>query len=137
MATIKLLSVIEATTVTGPARVLLEFYGSAGGLQPPVETCIATFHRTDGEPHDHAKSAPNRFVQVAREAGLRVEVIDERRRFDNAVLPALSEIVRHFAPDIIESVFLTFELCLYVWCAVKLRPWPSDVTREPEKAGIS
>ena len=41
------------------------------------------------------------------------------------------------APDIIESLFLTFELCLYVWCAIKLRPWPSDVTREPEKASIS
>ena len=74
--TIKLLSVIEATTVTGPAKNLLNFSRLVRSPQfrqaglPRVEISIVTFHRsrTHGNGlRDEVKSAsPNAFVAAAR-----------------------------------------------------------------------
>jgi hypothetical protein len=80
---IKILSVIEATTVTGPAKNLLNFCRLMQSPEfvvdgkPLVEVSIVTFHR--GEP----SATPNAFVAAARKLGINVDVINERFRFES------------------------------------------------------
>lgn len=108
---IKLLSVMEASTVTGPAKNLFHFLkcacGADGGL-PAVEASLVTFHRsracpplTTYRPHD--PQPPNAFVEAAQQAGITVHVIGERFRFDTRVLRLLRQIVAEQQPDIIET----------------------------------
>ncbi|HMK30975.1 MAG TPA: glycosyltransferase, partial [Terriglobales bacterium] len=98
--TIRVLSLMEATFVTGPARALLDFAAMAGrGLPgvPRVESAVATFER------GRANSA-NVFVERATQAGLHVDVIREGFPFDPAILPQLRRLVAERQPDIIQSM---------------------------------
>jgi glycosyltransferase involved in cell wall biosynthesis len=122
MPSIKLLTIVEATTVNAVAKTVLDFYRTARELSgttdfPAIEGCVATFDRQrDG-------AVPNDFVAAAREAGLDVEVIPERRRFDLRVIPALRSIVEKRGPDLIitnsvKSHFLIWRSRLW-----RKRPW--------------
>ncbi|MBV9468776.1 MAG: glycosyltransferase, partial [Abitibacteriaceae bacterium] len=129
MANIKLLSIIEATTVTGPAKVLLEFYQSARHTSdatpgaPQVDASIITFNR--GRPNAAAidAKAPNHFVAVARDAGLHVDVVPERFRFDTRVIANLRQIVESFQPDIIESHHVKSHFLVRMSGLWRQRPW--------------
>jgi len=102
MASIKLLTIVEATTINAVAKTVLEFYRSARELNqnvpdfPLVQGCVATFDRQRGD-----NAPPNDFVRTARELGLDVEVIPERRRFDLSVIPALRRIVEARGADVV------------------------------------
>ena len=97
---IKLLAVIEATTVNAVAKNMLEFQRSALELsrQSPdsvkVETSFVTFDRD-------RMGDMNEFVRAMRERGLEIDVIPESRRFDLRVIRALRRIVKRRSPDII------------------------------------
>src|SRR3954469_6564506 len=120
---IKLLALMEATTVTGPAKLLIEFCrvtreaGTALDGLPRVEASIVTFNRVrattrNGSSLSSDADAPNEFVAAAREAGVEVDVIEERFRFDTSVVGQLRRVVKRRAPDIvathmIKSHFLT------------------------------
>ena len=99
--TIKLLAVVEATTVNAVAKNMLEFYRAAEELQqnssaaPRVELSLVTFNRGLDE------DAPNEFVRAARGAGIEVDDIPERWRFDLKVIPALRKVIEARAPDLI------------------------------------
>ena len=102
MTSIKLLTIVEATSINAVAKAVLEFYRSARDLSqsahdfPVIEGCVVTFDRQRAD-----KTSPNDFVAAARELGLDVENIPERRRFDLRVIPALRSIVETRAPDLI------------------------------------
>lgn len=98
----KILSVVEATNVNAVAKLVLDFYRSAIELShsssdlPRVEGSIVTFDRATtgaGEPND--------FIAAVRAAGIELEVIPERRRFDLSVIPALKTVAETLRPDII------------------------------------
>src|ERR1700704_1109924 len=101
MTSIKLLTIVEATTINAVAKTVLEFYRSARELSqsipdfPIIEGCVVTFDRSHGD-----KTSPNDFVTAALELGLDVEVIPERRRFDLSVIPALRRIVESHDSDL-------------------------------------
>ncbi len=102
MTTIKLLTIVEATTVNAVAKTVLEFYRTARELSqspsdfPLIDGCVATFDRQrDGN------MAANDFVAAARGHGLDVETIPERRRFDMNVMPALRRLVESRGPDLL------------------------------------
>jgi len=101
-STIKLVAVVEATTVNAVAKNILEFHRAARTLRqsdasaPDVKTSIVTFERRGTSP-----DSPKGFVTAAREIGLEVDVIREGARFDLRVLSALRRIVKRRAPDII------------------------------------
>jgi glycosyltransferase involved in cell wall biosynthesis len=125
----KILSIIEATTVNGPAKNLLNFCrlvqtpDFAVDGKPLVEISIVTFHRDVSEPRavatgssrrlsdpnatapgsDTPSSTPNSFVAAAREMGVTVDVIHERFRFDRSAINQLREIVAQRKPDVIET----------------------------------
>jgi glycosyltransferase involved in cell wall biosynthesis len=100
--TIKILSIVEATTVNAVAKIVLEFYRSARELGerlpafPVVEGCAVTFDRTQIH---HSPSNP--FAAAAGQLGLDVELIPERRRFDLSVIPALRSVIEGRNPDVV------------------------------------
>jgi glycosyltransferase involved in cell wall biosynthesis len=109
-STIKLLAVVEATTVNAVAKNVLEFHRAARDLRqeskdlPGVELSLVTFDRSrsvsEARPSGRAQSQ-NEFVLAAQAAGVEIDVIPERRRFDRSVIPALRDIVQRRAPDLV------------------------------------
>jgi glycosyltransferase involved in cell wall biosynthesis len=87
---------MEATVVTGPAKNLLAFARAARVPtpgRPAVDLHLVVYER--GE--------PNPFAEAARAAGVEVDVIRERRRFDPAVFEQLSRIVERRRPDLVQT----------------------------------
>ncbi len=110
---IKLLSILEASTVTGVAKNVLDFCQCVRHLNQKapgsvgVETSLVTFDRRRtrqaGESDNGlaGDEATNELIKVTRELGINIDVIRERFRFDLRVVPALRRIVKERAPDII------------------------------------
>lgn len=135
---IKLLALMEATTVTGPAKLLIEFCRVAregaealDGL-PRVEASIVTFNRgrettrngsslSSNAPND--TEVPNEFVAAARAAGVEVEVIAERFRFDTSVVGQLRRAVERRAPDIVETHMIKSHFLTLTAGLAKKRCW--------------
>ncbi len=94
---IRVLTLIESSTVTGPSRNLIEF-GKLAGIPEPafpsVEVIVATYQRGSGE---------SPLAAAAKSAGLSVFTITERRRWDTGVFPQLRQMVAECQPDILES----------------------------------
>jgi len=95
--TIRVLTLIENNTVTGPARNVLEFGRMAAQAEPglpAVQVTIVTYRRGPDE---------SPLALAAREAELEVATVAERRRWDVQVLPQLRQVVSEHKPDILES----------------------------------
>jgi glycosyltransferase involved in cell wall biosynthesis len=129
---IKLLCVIEATTVTGPAKNLLNFCRLMRSAQfheaglPRLDVSIVTFHRLSSGENDSRQlenAAPNSFVTAARGQGVEVDVIDERFRFDRAVIEKLRRIVALRSPDIIQTHMIKSHFLVKLAGLGKQYPW--------------
>jgi glycosyltransferase involved in cell wall biosynthesis len=100
----KILSIVEAMAINAVAKNVLEFYRSAHELGqadagfPEIEGPLVTFER-----RSKGGGSPNVFLSAARQQGLEVEIIPERRRFDLSVLPALRSMVERQRPDLVVS----------------------------------
>lgn len=105
----KVLAIIEASTVTGPAKNLLQFAQMARA--EGVDVTIVTFHR----PGD-----PEIFTEAASKAGVMVHRIEERGRFDRSVVPLLQEAVRRFQPDLVQTHAVKSHLLARL---AGLKPW--------------
>lgn len=95
---IRVLSLMEATTVTGPAKNVIEFARSASqgtGVGVRVETSFVTFCRKG--------ATTNGFIEAVKAAGLHVDVVHERRALDLGVISQLRSLVAERNPDIIQS----------------------------------
>jgi glycosyltransferase involved in cell wall biosynthesis len=88
----RLLAIIEASSITGPAKNLLEFARQANAED--VFTTIATFTRGP---------ADNLFTRAVRENGISLETIRERGAFDLATLSSLRALAARVRPDIIQT----------------------------------
>src|SRR5687767_10660855 len=101
----RLLAIMEASTVTGPAKNLIDFCARAGdfetgaGGSPSISASIATFERLESK--DARSNSP--FVLAAREAGVETTVIGERFRFDRRVIAELHRLLESSAPDIVQT----------------------------------
>src|SRR6185295_15561332 len=89
---LRLLAIIEAYSITGPAKNLLEFAKLARA--DGVETTIATFTRG---------ASRNLFIDTARETGLSVEVIPESGIYDSSVIRNLAQLAERLRPEIIQT----------------------------------
>lgn len=128
-APIKILSLVEATTINAVAKNVMEFHRAARELSeqcldfPTIAAYLVTFERK--RPGTEAAQAPSEFVTAARQLQLEVEVIPERRRFDLRILPALRNVVELQKPDLVvthsvKSHFLLWRSQLwreYPWVA--------------------
>ncbi len=94
---IRVLTLIENATVTGPARNVIDYgkmMAQADGDLPAVELTIVTYQRG---------SAPSALALAAREAGLAVTTVAERRRWDTKVFAQLKQVIAAINPDILET----------------------------------
>ncbi len=116
MKSIKVLAIIEATSITGPAKNLLQFARRthSGGAEPLVEVSIAAFHR----PHE-----PDLFLQAARELSIPVYPVREAHRFDPRVIGSLAALGRSLQPDVVESHAVKSHFLLRQSGLNRLAPW--------------
>jgi glycosyltransferase involved in cell wall biosynthesis len=132
----KVLSIIEATTVTGPAKNLLNFCRLMRSSEfavdgkPFVEVSIVTFDRGASVPGAvatgssvHPDTWPNAFVTAAREMGITVDVISERFRFDPSVISQLRTIVARRAPDVIQTHMIKSHFLVKLTGLGTTHPW--------------
>ena len=96
MKSIRLLAIIEAATITGPAKNLLQFAAMARGegFDRRVEVSIAVFQRP---------GQPELFLETARQSSLPVYPIAEKGRFDLAVIDGLLALGKQLQPDLVQS----------------------------------
>ncbi len=119
--TIKILSIVEATTINAVAKNVLDFHRVARDLAaqslsfPNIEQCVVTFERTR-EP----TQPPNDFLNAARKLEFAVEVIPERRRFDLSAITSIRNVVEQQRPDIVVTHSVKSHFLL----------WRSQVWRE-------
>ena len=119
---IKLVALIEALSVNAVAKNMLEFQRTLRELEegtPAVKTSFVTFDRS-GRAQSESQ---NEFVKAARRDELEVDVIPERGRFDLRVLPALREIIKRRAPDIIVTHQVKSHFLMKVSRLNKQYPW--------------
>jgi len=97
---LRMLSLVEATTINAVAKNVLGFHRAANELShksaefPAIEGSVVTFDRGESD-------SPKEFVTAARELNLAVEIIPERRRFDLGVLAKLKNIINTYSPGIV------------------------------------
>ena len=91
---IRILSILEAYSVTGPAKAVLEFAREAANpeARPRIDLSILTFLRG---------SQSNSFTEAVRERNLPLITVNEKGRFDLAVISHLREAVDKIQPHII------------------------------------
>ncbi len=114
----KLLAVIEAASVTGPAKNLIDFARAARELPPDtrIETAIVTFER-------EGSSAPNPFLEALHDAGIPVKCLRQRSAADRAALDGLRSAFEEFAPDILQTHGVKSHFLMRVSGLPKRRPW--------------
>jgi glycosyltransferase involved in cell wall biosynthesis len=123
-STLRILSLVEATTINAVGKNVLEFSRSAREQRkrdsnfPQVDELIVTFERRDAN-----DQLPNEFVRAARELGLEVQLIPERRRFDVSVIPALRRIVAETKPDLIVTHSVKSHFILWRTRLWQTLPW--------------
>ena len=99
---IRVLALMEAASVTGPAKNLLAFCqwirspeALARGLD--IAISIGTYSR------DRDDGKNNGFIQAARSIGVPIHVMAERYRFDRGVLPQIRDLILDLKPDVVQT----------------------------------
>jgi glycosyltransferase involved in cell wall biosynthesis len=97
MRNLRVLAMLEANSVTGSAKAVLEFAKEAAhghsGL-PKIELSIVTFNRAQVD---------DCLTKVIRDIGTPHDVVFERRRFDTNIIPQLCWVVARRRVDLIWS----------------------------------
>lgn len=97
MQKIRVLAMLEAHSVSGSAKAVLEFAKEAAHGYPDlpkIDLSILTFDRRQGE---------NQLTRTIRDIGTPLDVIFERFRFDTKVIPQLRAAIENRRADIIWS----------------------------------
>jgi glycosyltransferase involved in cell wall biosynthesis len=94
----KVIAIVEARVVTGPAKNILRF---ATDNRDRVDLTVVTFARSSDKSTNPAPN--NQFVSTARSVGLPVEIIPETGPFDLSVRTALRQICDRHVPDIVQT----------------------------------
>jgi len=117
----KIVSLVEATTMNAVAKGTLEFFRTARELsvagESSIEGIVITFDRAIDQ------NQPNEFVRTFRDFKIKVETIPERRRFDLAVLPALRNLIEQHQPDIVVTHSVKSHFLMWRSRLWKKYPW--------------
>jgi glycosyltransferase involved in cell wall biosynthesis len=109
---LRLLAIIEATSITGPAKNLLEFALLA--RESAVETTICTYQRGAGA---------NPFLDRVRAEGIPLEVVPEAGAFDRSVIPALRAVAERVKPDVLQTHAVKSHFLARLAGLPELAPW--------------
>lgn len=113
MSPVRILAFVEATTVTGPAKNLIEFCRTVRDWNA-VALSIATFSRG---------MDASEFTDAVREAGIPLTSIPERSALDRAVLGRIRALAADLQPDILQTHAVKSHFLLYLSGLWKTRPW--------------
>jgi glycosyltransferase involved in cell wall biosynthesis len=119
---LRMLSLVEATTINAVAKNVLDFHRAANEVShksaefPAIEGSVVTFERGESD-------SPKEFVTAARDLGLAVEIIPERRRFDLGVLPKLKKIINTYSPGIVVTHSVKSHFLLWRSHISRQYPW--------------
>jgi len=114
MKPLRLLAILEANTLTGPAKNLLQFAQMAREHEPAVETEAVVFRR---------EGQPNLFLETAARMGVPVHALPEAGRFDRSVIPALRALALERRPDIVQSHAVKSHFLAHVSGVDCMAPW--------------
>lgn len=95
--TIRVLAVMEGTSVTGPAKNLIQIgaYGRNVTDATSLDMTVAVYGR--------GGAIPEPLLAGLERDGLRSEIIREKGPFDKAVIPQLLALAERYRPDVIET----------------------------------
>ena len=111
MKPIRLLAILEATTITGPAKNLLQFAQCA---RERVVVTIAGFQR---------EGQSNLFLETAGRLAIPVHALPEAGRFDRTVIPALRSLASELRPDLIQSHAVKSHFLVRAAGLHRVAPW--------------
>ena len=116
MKTARLLAILEAESVTGPAKNLLQFARLAQTVEAElrIEVSIAVFHRGGGS---------NPFIKTAEQFGVPVYTIAEKGRFDRAVIAQMAALARQIKPDLLQTHAVKSHFLVRMGGLERLAPW--------------
>src|SRR6266542_4480993 len=120
MKTLKIVSLVEATTMNAVVRIVLEFFRTARELkgQVAVDGSVVTFAR------GAVQNNSNEFARTFMDAGIQVVTVPERHRFDLGVVAGLSVLFDNFEqPDIIVSHSVKSHFLMWRSRLWKKYPW--------------
>ena len=90
---LRVLVFLEASTVAGAVKPVLEFaQEAASASSPPINLAMVLYQRAQ---------QPSPLIDVVRQHGIPLEVIVERRAFDSHVLPQLRGVAQRLHPDVL------------------------------------
>ena len=107
---LRIISVIEGRSVTGPIKPLLAFAARARAGVPGRAVVLLSLVTTA-----RAATAENSFIAAARSAAVPIVALRERRAFDRSVVDALARVLEQERPDMVESH--GFKSHVMVWLA--------------------
>jgi glycosyltransferase involved in cell wall biosynthesis len=112
MTPIKLLAIVEARTITGPARNLIEFVPLARSAG--IETVVATFLR---------KESANFFTDRLESLSIPLFPISEESPFDLSTIQKLKRLVAEVRPDLIQTHAVKSHFLVRLSGLPKAIPW--------------
>jgi glycosyltransferase involved in cell wall biosynthesis len=116
-APIRLLAIIEARSITGPAKNLLDFCRVARRIEGrPVETTLVTYQRTGQADTDD-------FLEAVRTAGVEIEIVRETSAFDRSTVAAIRDIVARRHPDVVQTHAIKSHFLLRLSGLWRATPW--------------
>lgn len=113
MGLIHVLAFVEADTVTGPAKNLIEFCRTVRDWNAARVT-IATFSRT---------AEGSEFTDAVRSAGIPLHSIPERSPFDRDVVAHIRDLASQQQPAIVQTHAVKSHFLAYLSGVWKKRPW--------------
>jgi glycosyltransferase involved in cell wall biosynthesis len=99
--TIRMVALLEGSTLSGPAKNLFEFCRVARTLSagPVLDLTLLTFQRS----FSLDCSGNTDLIAAAQQAGIAVERLPERFVFDVQVISRLRKLIERFNPDLIQT----------------------------------
>src|SRR5262245_49417464 len=94
---IRVLALMEGTSVTGPAKNLIQI--GAYGRDVPDGSSLDMTVATSGR----GESMPEPLLEGLTRAGLRSELLVEKQRFDRDVISQLRTLADKYRPDVIQT----------------------------------
>ena len=112
---VKVLVVMEASTVTGPVKNLFQFVEWVReNAEQKIEFRIATYVRGANS---------NKFTEAGDARGIPVTVIPEQKRFDTGVVDGLRQVITGFSPDILQTHNVKSNFLVRLSGLWKRQPW--------------
>lgn len=108
---------MEGSYVTGPAKNLLQIgrYGRTASDATPLDLSVAVWGRGEWK--------PDVLIDAVRKAGLPVELLVEKKRFDLGIAGQLRELAERLRPDIVQTHMVKSHFFLRYSGLWKSRPW--------------